>query len=680
MSTASDPLLDIQREAANPQTAPERLQELAQLPLLAPIVALNPAATAPLLRTLAGSDDTTIRAAVAAHPNAPLDLLLNLAGEFPAAFCTNPVLPLLLLEQPDLPARIESETLRRLLCYAGVPASILRWIAAHAAPPDAEAARLHIRLAGEAGADWPEHAREALWKVQPPSYSDLLLELLGLGAVPAWLLEMLAAVGDIEVRSAVARSPHTPRALLRSLRHAGASGNLRNYAPPIDLCDPETLARLAKGGVYAQRIAARNPRTPALVLAQLAASMDRSVRQGVASNSAAPPALLARLASDRATDVRQLVARYATTPQILERLARDRSRDVRFTIARNPHTAVATLERLSSDSERIVRQAVARNPITPAATLVRLAEDAHPKVRAMIARRFGQTPPREQEPETTATPLKHSLPHAPAVAQTEEQRAAASATSPDELRVLAEDANPKVRAAVARNPHTPPDLLAWLADDESPLVHRGVAEHPDAPTALLERFAADPTWVNFKVRLAVAQHPQVTPLALERMAGDLSVAVRRLVLAHPRTPPAARQHILARSLDMCLTSSEPFYHAIALAHAEAPVEALLQAEQSSEWLVRFAAAQNPHAPQELLVALSEDGNRLVRAAAQFALLQHSPSTADADPNMAPDGLIHYGVGRDQRSPDQWLAAFDSDPRLRAARAATLPAADEQERS
>lgn len=681
MSTGSDSLLRMQRQAVDPQTAPERLRELAQLPQIAPLVATNPAATAPLLRTLADGTDATIRAAVAAHPNAPLDLLLRLAGEFPAAFCANPVLPLLLLEQPDLPARMGADTLRRLLCYAGVPQSILRWIVAHAAPSEAEAARLHIGLAGAAGADWPARARAALWRVAPPGYSDLLLELLGLGGVPAWLLEMLAALGDVEVRTAVARSPHTPRALLRPLRRAGASGDLRGYGVPAQPCDPQVLAWLAAGGVYARRVAARNPATPAPVLAQLAADVDRSVRQGVARNSAAPPALLARLATDRTADVRQLVARHAAAPHVLERLARDPSRDVRFTVARNPRTPPAALERLASDPERAVRQALVRNPATQPALLVRLAADAHPKVRAAVARRSGATFAQGAQPAPGAHTPVPAASRIPAPAQpTKEQRAADPAAPLDDLRALAEDEDPKVRGAVGRHPRTPPDLLAWLADDESPIVHRGVAEHPDVPPALLERFAADPTWANYKVRLAVARHPQVTSHALALMAGDLAVAVRRLVLANPLTPAAARRQILARSLDMCLTSSEPFYHAVALAHPQAPVAALLQAWQSPEWLVRLAAAQNPRAPHELLVLLSEDGNQLVRAAALAALSQPQPAAVSVDETVIPDASIRYGVGSDQRVLYEQLAAFATDPALKAAGAATQRAPDRHERS
>jgi hypothetical protein len=620
-------------EAADPRTAYDRLVELSQHPALAPIIAANPAAGANLLRDLAASDDASTRAAIAANPNAPLDTLLRLAGDFPAAFCANPVLPLLLLEQPDLPARIDPNALRRLMSYAGVPRAILAWIAAHAAPAEAETARLHVGLAGAAGGDWPALARAALWKASPPSYSDLLLELLGLDALPDWLLELLAAAADKEVRAAVARGAHTSRELLRSLRRAGASGDLNGYAAPAPGLDPPMLAWLAGGGVYARRVAARNPATPALVLAQLAADADRSVRQGVARNPAAAPALLARLAADRAPDVRQLVARHVAAPHVLERLARDPSHDVRFAVARNPRTPVVALERLACDPARVVRQGVARNPAA-SALLARLADDASPQVRAAVARRTDHVyrpdrPSHDEHKGVARSVTPAARPSEPSrfaqgdnAAQSPEQRAAAS-TALDELRALAEDANPKVRAAVARNPRTPPALLDWLADDESPIVHRGVAEHPDAPTALLERFAADPTWANYRVRRVVAQHAHVTPRALELMAGDLSVAVRRLVLAHPLTPPQARARILTSALDMCMISSEPFYHAIALAHPAVPVALLRQAEQSPEWLVRLAAARNPCAPQALLLTLSTDGNRLVRAAARAALVQAS---------------------------------------------------------
>lgn len=636
--------------------------------------ASNPNAAASTLRSLYNSGDPAIHAAIAANPNTPLDILLPLAGSFPAAFCSNPVLPLLLLEQPNLPAHMPPDTLRRLLSYAGVPAAILRWIVAHAPPAEAETARLHINLAGEAGSDWAELARQACWHTTPPSYNDLLLELIVLGAIPAWLYEMLATVQDAEVRRTIAQSPHIPRSILRPLRHAGASGNLQGYVPAPQPYDTQILSRLAKGNVYARRVAARNPGSSAALLAQLAADSDSSVRQGVAANRTTDPKLLARLATDRSIDVRQLVARHSRMPQVLERLARDPARTVRINVARNPASAANILERLSADKEHTVRLALARNPNLAQDMLQTLARDSHPKVRAIAIRRMLALDLDIGEEARASLTLNQAQPASshvtmPTIAQNTEHYAADPDTPLDELRRLAEDPNPRIRMTVGCNPATPPDLLVWLADDESNIVHQGVAQHPDVAPEILERFAADHTWANYRTRMAVARHPKVTTRALEIMADDMGVGVRRLVLANPRTPASALSKILARSLDMCLVSSEPFYHAIALAHPKVPLAAFERVAQSPDWLSRFAAAQNPHAPQALLEQLSQDGNRLVRAAARDGLLQAQAAHPSTDDKDAPEGLTRYSVGLDQTTPGKRLADFDSDPMLRAAREA-----------
>jgi Leucine rich repeat variant len=696
-------------EAADPATPAERLRELAQHPDLAPIVAANVGVSAELLREIEArivetlpmpvdaaialmthgtptiatnhyralglrADNPTL-AAIAGNPNAPTDTLLRLAGAFPAQFCANPIFPLLLLENPNLPGEMPLPIVRSLLRYAGVPRTFLEWIASYGMPEVNEAARLHVAIAGEAGPDWRQLAQAEIWKTNISESDDLLLELLGLGAVPEWMLALLAGSADKAVRRAVARSPGASKAALKPFRRAGASSDLAGYAPPDRALDPAVLEWLAMGGRYARALAARNPGTPAAIPEQLAADVERAVRQSVARNPAAPPHLLDRLAGDRTPDVRQAVARNAATPiATLEQLAGDRAKDVRWTLARNPRAPRETLERLARDAHTVVRQAVARNPATPANLLDILADDEQRAVRLMVARAFGapastlERLAADPDPEIGAAVARH--PNLPptvrkrllasnatakrAKRKTTDDRSAsqrpsdlvgardlgeierlagdasslvraelaASAGVPAAiLRRLAEDSSAHVRAAVARNPATPLDQLQWLAEDDVWAVHRAVAQNPRTPAAILAKFAEDYSWSNMRVRVAVVRNPNVSAAILEHLAGDLSVDVRREVMRHPATPSGARARILISSLEMCTRTSESFYHVLALAHPDAPAAYVESRISSPEWLERYAITRNPRAPSQILAALADDGNRLVRASARAALAE-----------------------------------------------------------
>jgi hypothetical protein len=194
---------------------------------------------------------------------------------------------------------------------------------------------------------------------------------------------------------------------------------------------------------------------------------------------------------------------------------------------------------------------------------------------------------------------------------------------PTQIRHMGEDDDPQVRARAARSPAMPLDLLAWLAEDESRIVRRAVAENPNATTRILDVLIQDYSWSNEPVRLAVVRHPHVSTGILEQLAGDRSARVRHAVLAHPNAPAQTRERILLAALEHCQMLSEPAYQTIALAHPLTPAAKLLAGVRSLEWIERYAIARNPAAPDEALVALTQDGNRLVRAAARAALDQRS---------------------------------------------------------
>ena len=54
-----------------------------------------------ILSDLAKNEDYTTRQYVAANPNTPIEVLLSICFEFPIEVINNPIIPLLILENPD---------------------------------------------------------------------------------------------------------------------------------------------------------------------------------------------------------------------------------------------------------------------------------------------------------------------------------------------------------------------------------------------------------------------------------------------------------------------------------------------------------------------------------------------------------------------------------------------------
>ena len=90
------------------------------------MVAQNDSCPPALLRELAGNKDKLTRQAVASNPNTNKDTLLKLASEFPQEFLDNPILDLLLLENPNLLGEMPQNSLISLLKEVNVPISFFK--------------------------------------------------------------------------------------------------------------------------------------------------------------------------------------------------------------------------------------------------------------------------------------------------------------------------------------------------------------------------------------------------------------------------------------------------------------------------------------------------------------------------------------------------------------------------
>ena len=320
----------LRSEAQDPATPPARLRELAR-------------------RGFARE--------AAANPNTPTDLLLRLAGRHFDSFVSNPVLPLLLLEDPGFCLKITVSTLRRLLRREQLPETFLRSLERHGDAEIRAGARLHVALphTAEADLEMAAHLRSL------PVRRGMIEPLLALGAMPVWLIEPLGGASDPKIRHLVLRTlKQNPepdaQALWRLLERAGLRPKAPNTwtGPASDLMASE-LERIASSGIAARLQAALHPRTPPAVVQRLSADECRRVRLAALGNPALPEQVLWAYAGFRDERIREKVASNPAAPEgLLDQLSADPSAKVRRRVARNRHTAESTLARLAQDPERTI--------------------------------------------------------------------------------------------------------------------------------------------------------------------------------------------------------------------------------------------------------------------------------------------------------------------------------------
>ena len=105
--------------AQDPQATPELLMAvLNKDDATNRLLAKHPRASAELLEKLSHSSDQATRRAVAGNPNTPPQIYVRLGQQFPKEFLANPMLDLLLMENPALIAEVPEALLIRLVKQA----------------------------------------------------------------------------------------------------------------------------------------------------------------------------------------------------------------------------------------------------------------------------------------------------------------------------------------------------------------------------------------------------------------------------------------------------------------------------------------------------------------------------------------------------------------------------------
>lgn len=163
-----------------------------------------------------------------------------------------------------------------------------------------------------------------------------------------------------QIRTAVARNPHTPSALLEGLGQ-----------------DPFPQIRMAL---------AQHPQSSPQVLHLLAGDRDQQVRELLVRRPVLPAAALLRLAQDSSGAIRlRLATRPDLPPDVLATLACDAHSGVRRTVVKHSQLSAELLLQLAHDPETHIQLAVLSHPHTDQALLNRLLAHASPAIRAGVA-------------------------------------------------------------------------------------------------------------------------------------------------------------------------------------------------------------------------------------------------------------------------------------------------------
>jgi Leucine rich repeat variant len=593
-------------EARDIETSPERLHELAQIQAFAYLIAGNPAASVETLRYLAKSRDIAISAAVAENPNAPFDVLQSLLNEHTERVLNNPALPFLLVENPALPAKLSEQDLLHILRYERIPRVFLT----HALYlPGGEARRqamMHVIVAGEADAAWRSELIRQFGEIALLTPDDLPLF-----ALPEFFpLEFLEVLMEHPRNYAyLALCPDLTTAMFDTLVKERNEMILERVAqnPAVPARILEWLAAISSPAI--QKAVARQHGLPSSALVALARDTHPDVRAVVASNESLPQDALLQLAHDSVDTIRSIVAQHPGIPEATcNLLAKDTIAAVRAAAAANAQISLPMLELLARDREVSVRAGVACNPRIPKSLIEQLAREDNIDIQCALA----------QNPSITAELARRFM--MSKQSRLRESLAANPSLPPDMLAKISQqtDDNALMRG-LARNPHAPPEILNWLAGSKSYTIRRAVAAHASLPLKAQGRLVQSH---DIETLYALANNPATSLSILAHIGEHVDPELLIKVVRHPAMNSATRRSIYHSYCAAWIkqhgaNENLRLFWLIADTIQE-PVHP--KGFDSIDWLDRLEIAQNPHSPKWMLVRLSQDGNRFIRAAARTSLM------------------------------------------------------------
>ncbi len=497
-----------------------------------------------------------MNALVAAHPNAPEDLLERLAQEddinVVCAVATNPTTPQRMLER--LCAHGQSEVLMAVgrnprLSVAGSKKLIAS----------------HDQNLREVVAMHPNLSQELLEQLGKDTHWEVRRAVAQHPRCPTHLLERLSADSETDVALGAvlhhhANSACAVAALGVEMRLPEALLKIRSHDPSLESGWLEFVAR--RGNDAAKHLMASHPNVSTTVLEWLATHTNWQVRLQVAHNPVAVETLLQQLVEDPDSDVREAVASHANTP-------------------------LHALQQLALDSHTGVRRALLMR--SPPLLLDALAwdDDLELRTQANISQ--------------TTLELRGRLERGEALSDTEVAR-------------LEQVDTPWVLGLLASNASV--QNLEFFITHINYSIREAALQNPNISLADLERLVND---TESAVRFRVAIHAKTPHEVLIGLLRDDDLNVRRAALSNANLEPNTRARAQRLILDESLRSST-LNRIVALERTSRVSELRKRKNAySPEWRERLAVAKNQNTPFDVLKRLTQDANRIVRLEAQNRL-------------------------------------------------------------
>lgn len=345
MSTKLPNFDSFAKEVTSGNVSFERLQELSQKNIdLARLIADNPASPPELLRTMAKRRDNLLLENVTANPNTPTEVLFKLGKRFPKQFIKNPILSLLLLENPDFLREMPIKVLYSLRDY------ILEQYYSNSADQ------------------------------QVQTYN---------GLAPDFVLQQLLKHQDSSLRYCIAKHPNTPLTILEQL--AADKVEYLRYGVALNPNAPvHVLEKLAEDESNSVRIhVARNPCISTELILKFANDPNIYVNEAVVCNPQAPKQIIDTLLDKfkHRQNCEYTLARIAASDlasiYVLKELSTCDIRKVRSYVGGNKRTPQETLKEMAlvKNEHWLVLKEIAKNLATPIKVLQKMTQEHRISIR-----------------------------------------------------------------------------------------------------------------------------------------------------------------------------------------------------------------------------------------------------------------------------------------------------------